>query len=75
VGNFREILFYLFIYISMPILYNGDLPFVGIFNMLRPFLYFVCCVALGLASVSMQYNILFIISIFGVYYVATVNLN
>jgi len=46
----------------MPILYNGDRPFVGIFVMSRLFVYSVCCVALGLASVSTQYNILFIIS-------------
>jgi hypothetical protein len=59
----------------MPVLYNGDLPFVGIFDMSGLFVYSVCCVALGLASVSMQYNILFIISIFGAYYVATVNFN
>jgi len=36
----------------MLILYSGDLPFVGIFNMSRLFVYSVCCVALGLASVS-----------------------
>ena len=41
----------------MLILYSGDLPFVGIFNMSRLFVYSVCCVALGLASVSMQYII------------------
>ena len=61
-GNFRDILFYLFIYIYMPSLYNGELPFVGIFDMSRLFVYSVCCVALGLASVSTQCNILFIIA-------------
>ena len=59
----------------MPILYNEALPFVGIFDMSRLFVYSVCCVALGLASVSMQCNMLFIISIFGAYCVATINFN
>lgn len=59
----------------MLIFYNGYLPFVGIFDMSRLFVYSLCCVALGLASVSMQYNVLFIISIVSLYYVATINFN
>lgn len=49
----------------MPSLYDGNVPFVEIFNMWLLCAYFVCCLALRLVSVSILYTSLLVTSIFG----------